>query len=343
MLTLMEQTKKSGEPPPAPSSSLHTVPKTPQAEPAAAAPPPAKPEHHHHGHHHHHHHHGGGFVGWLKARMRLGKSETLREVIEEYIGDSEPDSEEDSSVTSHERILITNVLRMRDMTVVDVMIPRADIVAIDIDISHEDLLSMLAEKQFSRLPVYRGKLDDVLGTIHIKDIIACLARGSGINLADLVREVPIVSPAMHVFDLLLMMKQMRRHMALVVDEFGGIDGLVTIGDLIEAIVGQVEDEYDQGDTPQMSENPGDHSVLADGRLPLEEFEERYGDIFTEEEREDADTIGGVVASLAGRMPARGEIISHPSGMVFEIVDADPRRINRVRIRNIGLHGAAEEK
>jgi CBS domain containing-hemolysin-like protein len=327
MHNLMETTKKNATAVPAPKAEEKSAEKPAPKNAVSRVAPPlsnSRPEPH-----------PGGFVGWFKNRMRGGKNETLREVIEEYIGESAPDSESHSSVTSHERILITNVLRMRDMTVVDVMIPRADIVAIDIDISRADLLSMLAEKQFSRLPVYRGKLDDVLGSIHIKDIIACLARGSEINLNDLVREVPIVSPAMHVFDLLLMMKQMRKHLALVVDEFGGIDGLVTIGDLIEAIVGQVEDEHGQGGMPQMSENPGDHSVLADGRVSLQEFEHRYGDIFTEEEREDADTIGGVVASLAGRMPARGEIITHPpSGIVFEIIDADPRRINRVRMRNI---------
>lgn len=266
--------------------------------------------------------------------MFKGKPDTtLREAIEEFMEDSE--NGEDNPVSSHEKMLISNVLKLRDMTVVDVMIPRADIIAIDITTSQEELFDLLSTRQCSRLPVYRETLDDVVGTVHLKDILACLSRGDKINIEELIRDVPVISPAMQVLDLIVMMKKMKKHMAMVVDEFGGIDGLVTVGDVIEAIVGEIEDEYDTYEEPEFIERP-DGTILAEGRLDIDDFEEKFGDILSEEEREDNDTLGGLIFDLAGHVPARGEIITHESGMVFEIMDADPRRINRVKIKNIPL-------
>lgn len=271
------------------------------------------------------------FIGFLKGK----NDTTLREAIEEYIVEGESGTGALASISAHERLLLSNILKLEDDRAVDVMIPRADIFAIDINTSQEELLQMLSKKQHSRIPVYRETLDDVVGTIHIKDILSCLANNSKVEIEDLVRDVPIVSPSMHVLDLLLMMKQLRKHMALVVDEFGGIDGLVTINDIIESIVGEIEDEYDQQEEPQIVENK-DGTVLADARLDIEEFERIYGEVLTEEEREDVDTLGGLISSIAGRVPARGEIITHDTGMVFEIIDADPRRVNRVLIKNIPI-------
>lgn len=270
--------------------------------------------------------------------MRLfghGKTDdTLREAIEEFIEESSSNAPGDiTSIAGHERALMSNVLTLRDMTVVDVMIPRADVVAIEIGTSQAELLLLLAEQQYSRIPVYRETLDDILGTIHIKDIMACLAQGRPVDIEDLVREAPIVSPSMPVLDLILMMKHMKKHMAMVVDEYGGIDGLVTIGDVIEAIIGEVEDEHVTTEEPRLRQNR-DGSILADGRYGIEEFENRFGHIFTEDEREDIDTLGGLVFELAGRVPARGEIIKHVSGMVLEVIDADPRRVNKILIRDI---------
>jgi CBS domain containing-hemolysin-like protein len=269
---------------------------------------------------------------WLKIMIKGKSDNSLREALEGYIGDSES-GDGLASLNAQERALIANILKLRGLTVVDVMIPRPDISAIDVTTSQGELLSLLAEKQFSRLPVYRDTLDDVLGTIHIKDILSALARGQAIHIPDLVRDVPIVAPSMPVLDLLLMMKERRRHMALVVDEYGGIDGLATIGDVIEAIVGEIEDEYDQEAQPHMAVN-ADGSMLADGRVDIEEFERQVGQILSEDERGDIDTLGGLVFALAGRIPARGEIITHPSGMVFEVIDADLRRVKRLLIRNI---------
>jgi len=192
---------------------------------------------------------------------------------------------------------------------------------------------MLKEKQFSRLPVYRENMDDVLGTVHIKDILSALAAKKQINLKDLMRNVPIVSPSLPVIDLMLLMQKQKKHMVLVVDEYGGIDGLVTVGDVIESIVGEIDDEFDQDIDPVLTQKQ-DNSVIADARYDLKSFEEEYGVIFTEEEREENDTLGGVVFFTAGRIPARGEVILHESGMSFEIIEADLRRISKLRIKDI---------
>lgn len=273
-----------------------------------------------------------GVVDWLKTMLKGKNDSNLREALEEYIEESATDATL-ATLTHQERALIANILKLRDLSVVDVMIPRADISAIDVETSQSDLLSLLAQKQFSRLPVYRETLDDVMGTIHIKDILSALARGQSVHIPTLVRDVPIVAPSMPVLDLLLMMKQKKRHMALVVDEYGGIDGLATIGDIIEAIVGEIEDEYDQDTQGDMTRDK-DGNIIADGRVDIEEFEQRFGEILTEDEREDVDTLGGLVFALAGRIPARGEIITHSSGMQFEVAEADLRRVKRLLIRNI---------
>jgi CBS domain containing-hemolysin-like protein len=272
----------------------------------------------------------GSIFGFLKTLVK-GKSENdLHSALKEYVADLENN---ESEIAADERALIENILSLRGLRAVDVMIPRADIVAIDSTISAQDLLSLLSEKQYSRLPVYRDSLDDVIGSIHIKDILAVLARNEKIEIENLIRDVPIVSPAMHVLDLLLEMKQTRRHMALVVDEFGGIDGLVTVGDIIGAIVGEIEDEHEVDDQPQMTIAP-DGTVIADGRVDIEELEEKFGAFLSDAERQDIDTLGGLVFAIAGRVPTRGEVLSHDSGLVFEVLDADPRRVSRLRIKNI---------
>ena len=228
------------------------------------------------------------------------------------------------------------------MAVSSVMIPRANIVALEISATQDELLALLAEKQFSRIPVYRGTLDDVLGTIHLKDVLAAVAKGETLNIRSLIKETPVVSPAMPVIDLLLTMRESRRHMALVVDEYGGIDGLVTVNDVLETIVGELEDEHDVEENQKII-SKSDGSILVDARLTIKDFEDAYGEIFTNEERANADTLSGLVFATAGRIPARGEIITHHSGMIFEIMDADPRRIHLLKIRNIPKPQPPEEE
>lgn len=279
---------------------------------------------------------GGGLIERAKSLI-FGNNggnrndNALREAIEEYIEET-PDSEADE-VSAHERQLLSNILHLRDVKVYDIMVPRADISAIEVDTAKDELLEIMAEKQFSRFPVYRGTLDEVLGTVHIKDIITAMAKGRKIRLKDLLTDIPIVSPSLPILDLLLEMRRTRRHIALVVDEYGGIDGLVTMGDVMETIIGEIDDEHDREEAPQIVEE-SDGSILADARLDIEEFEQRYGAILSEEEREESDTLGGLVFAMAGRVPARGEVLTHATGMVFEVLEADPRKISRLRIRDI---------
>lgn len=276
-----------------------------------------------------------GFFSTLKSKIFKPKngSDTLREAIEEYMVELEENTDT-PTIAQHERVLISNVLKLRDMTVTDVMIPRADIAAVDISTPEEDLMDFLSEKQFSRLPIYQETLDNILGSVHIKDILSTTAGKKPLDIKSILRPVPIVSPSLPVLDLLLKMQRDKKHMVFVVDEYGGIDGLVTIGDVIEAIVGEFDDEFDHEETVQIVKCP-DGSVLADARVDIDDFEEEFGDILLDEEREEVDTLGGLVFYTASRIPARGEVIRHEnSGMVFEILEADQRRVGRLRIRNI---------
>ena len=257
---------------------------------------------------------------------------SLRETIEEYIEEEAEDEDEDSAA-AHERILLSNILDLRDLTVDEVMVPRAEILALSVDTPQADILQFLAEVAVSRVPVYEDNLDTVIGTVHIKDILEALAAENPIRLRELVTDAPVISPSMPLLDMLLEMRQNRRHMAVVVDEYGGVDGLITVGDVIEAIVGEIEDEHDKDDDPEMIDEDGG-VVLADARVDLDDFCERYNVTFSKEEMEECDTLSGLIFEIASRIPARGEILSHKSGLVFEIVDADPRRVHRVRIRGL---------
>lgn len=283
--------------------------------------------------------HNGTFFSKIKSLFIPQKADpTLREAIEDYLeGD---DNEHSPSILSHEKALISNVLELHDLCASDVMIPRADIVAIDKTISQKDLLQLLSERQYSRIPVYKGTLDEVIGSIHIKDILASLACGEKIDVEDLIRDVPIISPSMHVLDLLLEMRTTKKHLVMVVDEFGGIDGLVTIGDLIEDIVGEIEDEHHQETQPEIALQT-DGTILADGRVDIDDFEDQFGKVLSTEERDEIDTLGGLVFFMAGRVPARGEILTHGTGMKFEILEADPRRVNKICIRNLPIQNAAK--
>jgi magnesium and cobalt transporter len=263
-------------------------------------------------------------------------NQSLKQAIEDLMDDhddQQDDDLEESRVSVQERLLISNILTLREESVDDVMIPRADIIAVDVSTTQQDLMALLAEYQFSRIPVYRDQLDDILGTIHIKDILAQLAKGDAVVINDLIRPVPIVSPSMGVLDLILFMKEKRKHMVMVIDEYGGIDGLVTVGDVIETIVGEIEDEYNQPSEDELVEK-SDGTLIVNGRVDLDEFEEKYGQVFSKDEHEDADTLAGLVFATVGRVPARGEIIQHDSGLEFEILDATPRHINRMKISQI---------
>ncbi|MGE0717519.1 MAG: hemolysin family protein [Alphaproteobacteria bacterium] len=266
---------------------------------------------------------------WRRRRTRefendLGPS--IAEMIEERAHETTP-------IDGHERTLIANVLRLRDVAASDVAVPRADIVAVEAATPFAQLVRHFAEEQHSRLPVYRGTLDEIIGMVHVKDVLGFLAAGKAPRIENFVRRILFVAPSTRAIDLLQQMRLSRIHMALVVDEFGGIDGLVSIEDLVEEIVGEIDDEHDVVTTPpEIVERP-DGSFLVDGRAGVAEVEARTGaPLGAEAEEEDVDTIGGLVAALAGRVPARGEVIAHESGIEFEILDADMRRVRRLRLR-----------
>ena len=274
--------------------------------------------------------------GWWRRLFRQRNGADLRGTIEELIDEQEETGEVPAA--RDELMLLRNILNLHGLNVHDVMVPRADIISVDIDVSLDDLVCLMSEQAHSRIPVYRGKLDDIEGMVHIKDVLACSNLEEQPQPKDIVRRVLFVAPSMPILELLLQMRVTRVHMALVVDEFGGIDGLVTIEDLVEEIVGEIEDEHDEDGTPLIDER-SDGSFDADSRVLLEEFEDRVGQILTDEERaEDIDTLGGLVFFLAGRVPVRGEVIRHESGVEFEILDADPRRIRRMRVSRQPLSG-----
>ena len=275
--------------------------------------------------------------GWLRLLRRSKGSETVREALEELIEDRD---DAGIPIDEQERVLLGNILHLREQTAYDVMVPRADIVGIEAGTGQDELTELFTKCGHSRLPVYRGSLDDVIGMVHIKDILAATRVDKPFQLQRLVRRVLFVSPALRVMELLLEMRLKRTHMALVVDEYGGIDGLVTIEDLVEQIVGEIEDEHDRAVEPDMVVRP-DGVIEADARTSIEEFEQAVGPVLTEEERDDVDTLGGLVFFIAGRVPSRGELIGHPSGLEFEVVDADPRRIKWLRVRKMVAQAQAE--
>ena len=272
-----------------------------------------------------------GFFGWLKSWFKSGNGEnSARDVLEELIEEREVG---EVPIDDEERLLLANILELKDRTIHDVMVPRADIISIESESSLSSVIDLITREGHSRMPVFRDALDDAIGMIHIKDVLAWHGRDREFSLRDIVRKVLFVPPSMQVLELLLEMRAMRCHMALVVDEYGGIDGLVTIEDLVEEIVGEIEDEHDRTQEPIMVDDPNG-TLIADARVTIEMLEERLGILVTDEEREDIDTLGGLVFSLAGRVPVRGELISHSSGLEFEILDVDPRRIKRLRLREI---------
>jgi len=265
----------------------------------------------------------------LIRRPRDGYS--LREAIDEMI--EEPSAGGSHLLSAHERVLIGNILKVYNRTAADVMVPRVDIVALDVETPFSEVLKCMIEQGHSRVPVYRETLDDVIGFVHVKDLLGPAADRQPTKLGPILRKVLFVAPSLLILDLLVQMRQARTHIAMVVDEFGGIDGLVTIEDLIEEIVGEIEDEYDVAEGPNLTER-ADGTLIADARTPIEQLEERQGiRLRPTGEQEEVDTLGGLVSSLAGRVPGRGEVIGHPSGIEFEVLDADPRRVKRLRVRN----------
>lgn len=275
---------------------------------------------------------GGSGLGsfWRKLIGRTGEPD-LRTTLAELV---EQESSDAASISPAERQIIENALSLSELTVSDVMVPRADIDGVDVAGGISGAIQKARETYHSRLPVYRADMDDMIGMVHVKDLLVSTTAETADNaLEPLLRDVLFAVPSMRVIELLLQMQVSRTHMALVVDEYGGIDGLVTVEDVVEEIVGEMRDEHDLEATQELVDQR-DGSIIADARAYLDDFEERVGYVLTEDEREEIDTVGGLVVTLLGRVPTRGEIIAHSSGIEFEVLAGDPRRVHRLRIRNL---------
>lgn len=265
---------------------------------------------------------------------------TLRESLEEAL---EGHDETGRTLTPEERHMLGNILSFGELRVDDVMVPRADVVAVEEGAGINELLRVYSEANHSRMPIYRETLDDPLGMVHIKDVVAFLTPPDDSDgtdqkaprsfaLKNIRRDVLFVPPSMPALDLLVKMQATRIHLALVIDEYGGTDGLVSIEDLVEEIVGDIEDEHDTDEGPSLATR-ADGTIDADARASIDELEDMLGLTLVDEESEDdVETLGGLVFSLVGRVPVRGELIKHPCGIEFEVRDADPRRIKKLRIR-----------
>ena len=282
----------------------------------------------------------------LFVRGDTASAAQMRESLEEVIEESDRQSPD---LSPAERKMLANLLRFGELRVSDVMIPRADIVAVDEETSLADFIALFREVQHSRLPVYRDTLDVPTGLVHIKDVLAYMQiqpdgsfRWKEGPISQFKRELLFVPPSMPLVDLLLKMQTMHTHLALVIDEYGGTDGIVSIEDIVEEIVGDIADEHDEDSVRIRRADDG--TIIADARTDLEDFKSQTGiALLPEDADQEIDTLGGLVVSLLGRVPQRGEIVTHPSGYEFEVLEADPRRIKRLRMRDPGHGTATNEK
>jgi CBS domain containing-hemolysin-like protein len=278
----------------------------------------------------------------LKAAVGMKPAGSIREELADALATEKLDG-----FSPEERAMLANILRLREVRVDDAMVPRADIDAVELDVTLAGLVEAFQKSGHSRMPVYRETLDDPVGFVHIKDLMGHMMRAAEVaseakfdfaridltrKLAatDLVRNILFVPPSMPVTALLASMQASRMQLALVIDEYGGTDGLVSLEDVVEMVVGDIEDEHDDDASMIVSEREG--VFLVDARADLDDVAAAIGgDLAHGEEAEDADTIGGLVVGLLGRVPVRGELVELPGGFEAEILDADPRRIKKLRV------------
>ena len=286
-------------------------------------------------------HDEGGSRLWRGMRHLIFGEEsepTLREEIEEAIDEAEESRPVAGDLSPTERQMLRNLLHFGEQTAGEIAVTRGDIMAVPSDISFDDLVRAFADAGHSRLPVYGESLDEVVGMVHIKDVfIANVDPSRDRSMSSLMREPLFVPESMGVIELLARMRAQRTHLAIVVDEFGGTEGLVTIEDVVEEIVGEIEDEHDEAEAGMLT-MLDDGLWEADARVELEELAEAVDRRLSSDEDE-VDTLGGLIFLLAGRIPAKGECITHPSGWKLEAVDSDPRRIIRVRLHAPEAHRA----
>lgn len=270
-------------------------------------------------------------VKWLRSRM-MGKPESsLKEVLEDVLDE---EGQESLAISAEEKNLLKNIIQFGELTVGDIMVPRSEIMGVDKQVSVTDLLSHVAEIGHTRIPVFNGTLDHIEGFLHVKDLLLNVARGSGFDVAAIMRTILFVPPSMRIVDLLLKMRVSGCHIAIVVDEYGGTDGMVTMEDLIEELVGEIQDEHDEDDGVLMHWQ-GDRVLEVDAKVKIEDLEEALGERITSGDIHELefDTLGGFMFSQLGRVPVRGEII-RAGNIKLEVLVADARRIHRIRITRL---------
>ena len=240
-------------------------------------------------------------------------------------------SKNTDGISKQERIMLMNILKIDEILARDIMIPRAEIIAVEESISFEEVIKIFVDGAHSRIPIYHEQLDNITGMLHIKDLVKYQTENDTKNnfIDNIKKEILHIPPSMPALDLLIKMQLTRLHMGVVIDEYGGVDGLVTIEDVIEEITGEIEDEHDAKDISMLIKLSS-NIFESNARLPIEELE-KIAHIKLSKGDDEADTIGGLVVSIAGRVPQRGEIIKHESGILFTILDADPRRIKTIKI------------
>lgn len=267
-------------------------------------------------------------IKWFRG---LGREEaSLKDVIEEALEDNAHCSE----LTEEEVMLLKNVVSFGELTVMDIMVPRTDILGVERDSSLGELLNHVRDIGHTRIPVYHDSLDRVEGFIHVKDLFNYISEPEMFSIKMVIREILFVPPSMRIVDLLLKMRVSGCHMAIVVDEYGGTDGLVTMEDLFEEIVGEIQDEHDGEESQPLFRWVNDHILEIDARAPIEEVEELLGHKLrtATEEEDEYDTVGGYIFFVLGRVPAKGEVIArHDLNLKIEVSSADPRRIHKIRI------------
>lgn len=264
----------------------------------------------------------------IESFSRKTPDSSLKEALEEAI----ERSDEDEEMSDDERVILRNMLGVGELTVRDVMVPRSNIVAVDHHITLSELKEVIALKQHTRMPVYAEELDTLKGFIHLKDLVPMLAGDVPFDMDELLREVMFIAPSMKLIDLLVKMRESSSHMAIIVDEYGGTDGLVTLEDIFEALVGEIQDEHDLEDPELEVRRISSNRFMLDARLKVDNILEETGlDLREYCEEAEYDTLGGFVFGLLHRVPLTGELI-HVDGLgQLRIVDADPRRIRRVQM------------
>lgn len=263
----------------------------------------------------------------LLKNLMFPKKETLEESVNDLIEEHDKDGER---ISEEEKELIHNVFSYRDLKAEDIMIPNADITAIPLSIDLDELKQIIIETRHTRIPVYKETLDNIVGFINVKDLIPVICGLEKFNLERIVREVLVISPSMRLVNLLGKMRESRIHIALVVDEYGETDGLITIENLVEEIIGDLEDEYDSTPEDEVIQK-GENCFEVSARLPIEILEKRFNFKIINEQKDDFDTVGGLILAIAGCVPKKGEKVIH-SDIEFEILDSDPRRIKRVLLK-----------